>query len=539
MLSRLVLLSTLLLCVIAVPEVKVGNTKVVGRSINSLHQEFFGGIPYAEPPVGHLRLHNPKPKTLSGLSFDATQYGKGCLQVQGIPTQESEDCLTINVLRPAGVNETAKLPVYFYTYGGGYYNGNSSAYNASAIVGKSIQRGTPIIYVNFNYRLGPLGFPQGYEAATSGVLNLGLKDQLLALKWVQQNIKCFGGDNTKVTVGGDTSGSIMNSIQMLNPDFAKVARAAILQSGGPAPVPELFPSEKQPYWQNFTASVSSCSSVAVSNNTLACLRKANASEIASAYPGAVQAAGGVFGFNPSIDGQFIPELPSKILASGNYAQIPFIAGTNLDEGTLFTPTTGPFDDAILREFFVMRIPPIVDAAIVNATITKILQLYPDDPALGSPFGTGNETFGLPTGYKRVAAFQGDISFQSQRRFLSQTASCAGIKTWSYIFTQPTPSTPPILGVYHTSEIPYVYGQPSGNSASGLALSNIIVDYWLSFVTSLDPNDGQGENRPQWPQYETQNKVILQLKSNATQVIPDNYRQEQVEFINSNPGAFRH
>lgn len=97
-------------------------------------------------------------------------------------------------------------------------------------------------------------------------------------------------------------------------------------------MPELFPSEKQPYWQNFTASVSSCSSVAVSNNALACLRKANASEIASAYPGAVQAAGGVFGFNPSIDGQFIPELPSKILASGNYAQIPFIAGTNLDEG---------------------------------------------------------------------------------------------------------------------------------------------------------------------------------------------------------------
>ncbi|KAF9531109.1 esterase 1 [Crepidotus variabilis] len=540
-LLRSLLVLALSLRALAAPEVNVGSTKVTGRSLDLFQQEFFGGIPYAEPPVGSLRFQPPSPKTVSGDTFDASQYGKGCLQAQGQLDQESEDCLTVNIIRPAGVSQISKLPVLFWTYGGSFVNGNSSFYNGSGIVARSVQRGTPIIYVNFNYRLGPLGFPQGQEVSDNGVLNLGQKDQLTALQWIQGNIEAFGGDNSKVIASGESAGAIMTSIQMLNPDFSKVARGAILESGGPASTAELPGAAKQAVWQNFTGFVSSCASVALSNNTLDCLRKANSSEITTAFFKVLQVTGSTPVFDPSMDGPggHIPDAPSNILASGNFAQIPFISGTNLDEGTLFTPTTVQFNEAAIRQLFVTIIPPQVDAATFNATFDKLLQLYPANDALGSPYGTGNETFGLPAGYKRVAAIQGDISFQSQRRSLSQIASRAGISVYSYLFTQPTPNAPPSLGVFHSSEIAYVYGKPTDTTASGLALSAAIVDYWMSFVTSLDPNDGKGSNRTQWPQYTPQNEVLLQLNANDTKTIPDTYRQEQIDFINSNPPSFRH
>lgn len=108
-----------------------------------------------------------------------------------------EDCLTINIFRPSGATELSSLPVLFWTHGGGYQTGPASSFNGSALVAQSVQRGTPIIYVNFNYRLGPLDFPQGAEAASRGILNLALKDQLAALEWAQRNIGAFGGDKDK------------------------------------------------------------------------------------------------------------------------------------------------------------------------------------------------------------------------------------------------------------------------------------------------------------------------------------------------------
>ncbi|KAK0224106.1 Alpha/Beta hydrolase protein [Armillaria fumosa] len=104
----------------------------------------------------------------------------------------SENCLTINIFRPSNATELSSLPVLFWTHGGGYQTGSASSFNGSALVSQSIQRGTPIIYVNFNYRLGPLGFPQGAEAASRGILNLAIRDQLAALEWVQRHIGAFG-----------------------------------------------------------------------------------------------------------------------------------------------------------------------------------------------------------------------------------------------------------------------------------------------------------------------------------------------------------
>ncbi|KAJ3886403.1 extracellular triacylglycerol lipase precursor [Lentinula edodes] len=534
----------------ASPEVQLGKTTLVGRDVTLLKQDFFGGIPFAEPPLGSLRLLPPVLKTsLNVTTFDASNFGFSCLQSVSnfsVPIAElSEDCLTINIFRPSGVESNASLPVMFWTYGGGFQAGSSAEFNASAIVAQSVVRGTPIVYVNFNYRLGPLGFPQGQEAANRKVLNLALHDQIAALTWVQENIGAFGGDKNKVTVFGESAGAIMTSVQLLNPSFSKFARAAILESGSAASSLTFDAQHRQVDWDNFVAGVPGCAELSNTNNTFSCLQSVNTTAILSGLLIAQSEAPEQIPWDPTIDGEggFIPELPSLLFAKGTFAKIPFISGTNLDEGTSFTPptvnyTTELIMDLLVANFSPPAVPSVSETQLENATM-RLLELYPDVPALGSPFNTGNDTFGLSSGYKRVAALLGDISFQSQRRLWMQTASNAGVKTFGYLFTQPQPTNPAYLGVSHGSEIVFVYGAPPNPNASATGLSEAMIEYWVSFATSLDPNDGKGISRPTWEQYTPQNQVVMQLNGDNTTMIPDDYRKAGIDFMNSMPLTFHH
>ncbi|KAF8802044.1 extracellular triacylglycerol lipase precursor [Phlegmacium glaucopus] len=526
----------------ATPQIKLGGTTLTGRDITGLQLDFFGGIPFAEPPLGKLRLKPPVLKTkLDGKTFDASNFGLGCLQGKHPSASFSEDCLTINVYRPRGLKSNAKLPVLFWTYGGGFDAGEASIYNGSAIVAQSVARGTPVVYVNFNYRLGPLGFPQGQEAANRGALNLALKDQLAALEWVQANIETFGGDKKKVTAFGESAGAIMTAVLFLNSPLDKLARAVILESGSAATALEFNAARREIDWQNFVSGVSSCASLATSGNTFDCLMAANSSDIFTGLGQSLAEAPELFGFDPTIDGPggLFPDIASNLIKVGHFARLPFIAGTNLDEGTDFTSKTLVSTEDIRENFITSYSPPLVNPDILQATADRLLELYPDIPALGSPFNTGNETFGLDSGYKRAAALNGDLSFQSQRRSWIQAASGAGVKTFGYLFTQPQPNGNPNAGVSHGSEVPFVYGAPSDTSASALRISILMIDYWVSFATSLDPNDGHGTPRPNWPQYTPKNQVLLQLNGANTTVIPDDYRKEQIDFINSDPAVYHH
>ncbi|KAJ7292504.1 Alpha/Beta hydrolase protein [Mycena rebaudengoi] len=116
-----------------------------------------------------------------------------------------------------------------------------------------------------------------------------------------------------------------------------------------------------------------------------------------------------------------------------------------------------------------------------------------------------------------------LSFQSQRRLWMETAANAGVKTFGYLFTQPQPTLPPAFGVTHATEIAYVYTVPNNRSASALKISSLITDYWVSFATSLDPNDGRRVPRPHWDQFTPQNKVVIKLNGDNTTMIPDTYR----------------
>ena len=202
----------------------------------------------------------------------------------------------------------------------------------------------------------------------------------------------------------------------------------ILESGSPATTLFFYASQREPAWQAFVSAVPSCTQMATSGHTLDCLRRANSSDVAQGFltyhPTLSQIS--LLPFDPTLDGPngLIPDYPSKLLAKGQFSCVPFIAGTNLDEGeeivlfpsevrtvsylicssgTFFTNRSINSDKEVYGLILASLSPPTVAPSLLDDVVTNLLRLYPDVPALGSPFGTGNETFGLSSVYKQRAA----------------------------------------------------------------------------------------------------------------------------------------
>jgi len=183
-------------------------------------------MPFAAPPTGENRFGFPKPPIPFTGIRDAVEFGAPCPQQAmtfppgspdiPLPAKAmSEDCLFINVVRPANVSTKKPLPVLFWFYGGGFEDGDTSLYPGEAVVNRSLALGEPVIYVSANYRLNAFGFLAGKEVKDRGLTNVGLRDQRFALQWVQQNIAAFGGNPKKVTIWGESAGSISVGLHML------------------------------------------------------------------------------------------------------------------------------------------------------------------------------------------------------------------------------------------------------------------------------------------------------------------------------------
>ncbi|RXW11248.1 hypothetical protein EST38_g14607 [Candolleomyces aberdarensis] len=467
------------------------------------------------------------------------------------PSTLSEDCLTINIHRPKGLKLSAKLPVLFWTYGGAFIIGSSNTYNGSEIVERSVARDTPLIFVNFNYRLGPLGFPQGQEADDQGSLNLGVLDQMAALEWVQENIGSFGGDKKKVTIFGESAGAVMTGLLYMQPELERWARGAIMESGSSNTAPAFRARRSEPSWQHFVENIASCASIATSGHTFACLRNATTEEVTA---GLLNTTTSDVAWTPALDsrpGSVYSDLSSRLYSKGRFARIPFIAGTNLDEGTSFSSRTSLSDQVLKDVLVALSSPRSGSQDALGVALDQVLTLYPEDPSVGSPYGTGDELFGFPASYKRLASIIGDLVFDAPRRMLSEVAAKAGVKTYGYLFTHPQPD--PSSGVLHSSEIQFVFGQIPPTSPDSLPpylppygsvdeaarnISTIMMDYWISFAVTLNPNDGKGIQRPHWPQYTPAKKVLMQLRGGNTTIIQDDYRKEQIAFLNENAAVFQ-
>lgn len=189
------------------PVVTLKNGSYYGVHSSSYDQDYFLGMPFAQPPLDDLRLRQPQSlnTTWTG-TRNATEYQPECIGYGSdqwvLGNRVSEDCLSVNVIRPAGVDSSKKLPVAVFFNPGGFYEGGNSdpRYNMSFIIQQSVDMGSPFIAVSPNYRLSMWGFMYSQEVIDSDITNLGFLDQRLALHWVQENIADFGGDPEKVTI---------------------------------------------------------------------------------------------------------------------------------------------------------------------------------------------------------------------------------------------------------------------------------------------------------------------------------------------------
>lgn len=193
------------------PAVTLAQGTVVGTQLEqtSPHRvDAFLGVPYALPPVGDRRFKPAVQVTNSTDTIDALRFGHAApgkaLLSGGPKLEQSEDCLTANIFRLAGINGTDKLPVAIYLHGGAFNRGAAATHDTASMVAWSE---APFVGVSFGYRVGALGFLPSALAKKEGVLNLGLRDQLLLFQWVQENIEKFGGDPGNVTLFGLSAGA--------------------------------------------------------------------------------------------------------------------------------------------------------------------------------------------------------------------------------------------------------------------------------------------------------------------------------------------
>lgn len=517
--------------------------------------ESFLGVPFAEPPVGNLRFNNPvPPSSFSGVK-NATWYGNACPQMSllapGVPLPNnpglagvttylgelepqgivaaSEDCLYANVVRPAGVSAGADLPVVVWIYGGAFMAGDASAYNGTSIIARSMSLKTPIVYVSFNYRLNAFGFLGGREVQEANLGNLGLYDQRLALEWVQKYISTFGGDPGKVIIWGQSAGSISAMLQMVayDGDLNGLFQGAIMESGSAAPIHEIT-SEQQQENYDFLIAQTNCGGA---SDTLGCLREAPYEAIANATAQmtallSYQSLNSTWG--PLVDGVFLKQTVRQSLRAGKYARVPVILGDVDDEGTLFSLYSL---NVTTNDQFLQYIRTVFLVGLSDAEINLVGELYPDDPAQGSPFGVGtNDT--LTPEYKRIAAFQGDFYFQAPRRYSLSILSTTQ-NVWSYIWKRD--KFVPGIGSFHESDLQEYYDLTGTTDWVG-------ADALINFAYTLDPNVPAQGYPPgasssllsglYWSQWKLWSPDLLTFEDpNVLTFTKDTFRAKAVAYLN--------
>ncbi|KAL4916162.1 Alpha/Beta hydrolase protein [Aspergillus aurantiobrunneus] len=528
---------------VSAPTVQVRNGTYAGVTNANYQQDFFLGIPYAQQPVGKLRFALPQSLNETWSEERAAkQYSDICVGygTDSIWYPQSEACLTLNVIRDASVDDQSSLPVGVWIHGGGFFQGSGAdqRYNMSAIVANAHRIGKPFIGVTINYRLSSWGFLASREVTESGATNLGLRDQRLALHWIQENIAAFGGDPDKVTIFGESAGgmSVGSHLIAYGGRDDGLFRGAIMQSGGSITASAATNTSSDQRMYDEIVEKVGCTG---SPDTLQCLREVPFEELNSVFNG----TGGnpAYGFSPSVDGDLIREWGSTQLDKQEFVKVPIIAGTNTDEGASFGPrginTTEQFYAYLTNGQSGFQYPPPI--------AKEILDLYPDDPSQGIPEFLGDKR--VPSrGYqwRRTSAYAGDYSMHANRRRQCEAWAESGTPAFCYRFNVRGGDVDWLGGASHFTEVAFVfnniaglgyhYGKPfDGMPESYHALSVLVASMWASFIHDLDPNSGIEEGGVQWEEYGVESPVDLLFNANVTSAMePDTWRKDGIDFINS-------
>lgn len=481
------------------PQVKVTGGLISGTSVEQDGQPIhvFKGIPFAAPPVGDLRWRPPQPVIPWEGVRTCVEYAPACPQpADGIYSfayrQQSEDCLCLNVWTES-LDASAKRPVMVWIHGGGNLIGGAGnpAYDGRHFA----QAG--VVLVSIQYRLGAFGYlahPALTEEAerldgwaASG--NYGLMDQIAALKWVQENAAQFGGDPQRVTIFGESAGAANVTHLMASPLAKGLFHRAIAESG--------YFGEHTPHLKESSGIRSAgeengrkfAERLDVTETDAAGLeelRKLPAEKILSIPMtiGGLSLGKNAFQFGPVVDGYVHVEEPHDVWAAGKMHPVPLIAGSNLDDGSVFSAGNP-----------IRRLPGfrLVLRTMFGPDAARAEELFPaksdaDVSAAAHQFIT-------------------IMSFRAPARRLVRWNEAAGKDAWLYHFSRnPGSGRAQRSGVFHGLEIIYVFGNaPAGTKEVDRQLSADMRQRWVNFAASGDPNGEPGDPvckavTPKWPVY---------------------------------------
>lgn len=491
-------------------QVSIENGTLEGRYDVRTGLQMYFGIPYAKPPVGDLRWKAPQPPENWKGARTAREFGPAPVQSDVFGDMIfrgdglSEDCLYLNVWTPAK-RDTKGLPVLIYFYGGGFVAGGSSEprYDGASMAQKGI------VAVTVNYRLNIFGFfahPElSKEASYHASGNYGLLDQYAALKWVQKNITAFGGDPKRVTIAGESAGSLSVSAQMASPLSKGLIAGAIGESGAAinptlAPVP-LVEAEKTGVEFAQKAGYP----------TLAQLRALSTKEVFEIYTESRR-----FGFPLVIDGYFFPKSLPEIFNSKQQAQVPLLVGWNSAEIPGMAFTQGPYTD----ENYVTKVK-----AAYPESYEQVIKLYPhesQEELVASATALASDRF---------------ISYSTWKWFdLQRKNSDQPVYRYMFSRIRPRPADalagpggfqmPPPIGASHASEIEYCMGNLDLVDAypwtkDDQTVSKTMQEYFANFIKTGNPN---GEGLPEWPVAGSNNPkppvMVIDVESKAVDALHD-------------------
>jgi para-nitrobenzyl esterase len=456
----------------------------------------FLGIPYAQPPVGDLRWHEPLPVKPWTEVRAANTSGAPCAQLAPENSNRrdaqsgEEDCLFLNVMTPVWPAKHL-LPVMLWLHGGA--NEGGSASSPLFMDGTLIRHG--VLLVTVNYRLGIFGFfahpALSAESTYHGSGNYGLMDQILALRWLRQNIANFGGDPDNITVFGQSAGATDTVLLMISDLSKGLFQRAIAESGTSFAPPPAALVNAEKAGEAFTASLN----LPAGQEGLKQLRQMTTQQLLALQSS--QSPRPHFG-RPDIDGWVISRQPASVFAAGEEAAIPLLFGTTAREygaAYFYIPAAQDALRKTISDFFTLTDPSggLAPRALAAYGLAEGAQAS-DDPLYGSPA----DQWAADIGYRCPATAQGDWHRAAQH------------PAYEYEFAHAIPGHE-AQGAGHSSELPYVFGYlpREGNIAAkftdtDIQLSDLMENYWTNFAKTGDPNSA---GLPEWPQFGVERKFI--------------------------------
>lgn len=477
-------------------QTKVEHGTIEGKYDTRTGMQFYLGVPYAKPPVGPLRWKAPQPlapwtgvkmtKKFGPRAVQGIVFGDMKSRSEGL----SEDCLYVNVWTPAKRN-TKNLPVLVYFFGGGFVAGDGAEprYDGESMAKKGI------VVVTVNYRLNIFGFfahPElSAEAPYKASGNYGLLDQSFALKWVQKNIAAFGGDPKKVTIAGESAGSISVSAQMVSPLSKGLIAGAIGESGAGIN-PTLAPvtlAEAEKVGLEFAKNAG--------YPTLAELRKLSTRDLFEIYQESRR-----FGFPTVLDGYFYPKTIPEIFNAKQQAMVPLLAGWNSAEipGGAFMQGLPYSDENYIKK---------VKETYPN-DYEEVLKLYPHGSAKElelSATALASDRFIAYSTWKWLDLHVQNSTqpvyrylYSKLRPPLADQSMAPGLAGGTVRREANAATPPPAVGAPHACEIEYCMGNlhlvtDYAWTPEDYKVSETMQNYFANFIKTGNPN---GDKLPEWP-----------------------------------------